>query len=378
MHESGLLAVTVMGVLMANMREVNIHSILEFKEDLTIVFVSTLFIVLAARLDFAAFAALGWSALLLLAAMQFVARPLKVALSFMRSDFTWREQALIAWIGPRGIVAAAVSAAFALRLEELGLEGADKLVPLAFLIIIGTVVLQSLTAKPLARMLKVAMPKTHGVVIIGANQFSLAVAEALNKVEVDSIICDTNWDMLKTARIAGLNTYYGDPSSDHAKLHLNLSPYGYMLGLSNHFEYNVVQANRFRDDFGARKVYILPPNQSSERSNKQFVNSQNNGRILFDQDNSYSILKKKLNNGGMVKVTELSQAYDYKQWRVDNQEALMLLALLPNGELSFQTIDTALFAVDGCKLFSLLLTNSESTVSSSEKSRKLEGQKADV
>ncbi len=367
MHESGLLAVTVMGMLMANMRDVNIHSILEFKEDLTIVFVSALFIVLAARLEFAGFAALGWSALLLLLVMQFVARPLKVALSFMRSDFTWREQALIAWIGPRGIVAAAVSAVFALRLEELGVEGADKLVPLAFSIIIGTVVLQSLTAKPLAKILNVAMPSTHGVVIVGANHFSVAIAEALKKIDVDSIICDTSWEQLKAARIAGLNTYYGDPSSDHAKLHLNLSPYGYMLGLSNHFEYNVIQANRFREDFTARNVFILPPNQSTERFHKHTTSAQNSGRILFDERNFYSILKKNINNGGVVKVTELSESYAYENWRADNPDALMLLALRPDGDLEFQTLDTTLVAEVGFKLISLVTPNSQVSTDSNDK-----------
>ncbi|MGK0375732.1 MAG: CPA1 family monovalent cation:H+ antiporter [Arenicella sp.] len=371
MHESGLLAVTVMGVLMANMRDVYIHSILEFKEDLTIVFVSALFIVLAARLDFAEFSALGWSAVLLLLVMQFIARPLKVGLSFIRSNFTWREQALIAWIGPRGIVAAAVSAVFALRLEELGVEGAEKLVPLAFSIIIGTVVLQSLTAKPLAKILKVAMPDTHGAVIIGANYFSVAIAEALKKIDVDSIICDTNWDQLKAARNAGLNTYYGDPSSDHAKLHLNLSPYGYMLGLSNHFEYNVIQASRFRDDFGARKVYILPPNKSTERFHKHTASSENSGRILFDEINSYSILKNKINNDWVVKVTELSEAYAYKEWRADNPDALMLFALRSDGDLSFQTVDTDLVVENGDKLISLFVPSCKSDSGNSEHTNQL-------
>ena len=370
MHESGLLAVTVMGMLLANMRGVHIHSILEFKEDLTIVFVSTLFIVLAARLDFAGFTSLGWSALLLLVVMQFIARPLKVALSFWGSDFNWREKALVAWIGPRGIVAAAVSAVFALRLEEIGLEGAEKLVPLAFLIIIGTVVFQSLTARPMAILLKVAMPKTHGVVIVGANQLSVAIAEALQKVEVDSLICDSNWEQLKDARILGIATYYGDPSSDHAQMHLNLSPYGYMLGLSNHFEYNVIQANRFRESFGARKVHVLPPNQSAGRFHKHIASAQNSGRILFGEDCSFSVLRKEMRDGGVIKVTELSDAYPYKQWQADNESAKMLLALLPNGELSFDTVDVPLFAENGSKLFYLAKPREEVLKAAEQKAKK--------
>lgn len=353
MHESGLLAVTVMGVLLANMKDVHITAILEFKEDLTIVFVSTLFIVLAARLNFAGFAALGWSALLLLLIMQFIARPLKVALSFIGSDFTLKEKALVAWIGPRGIVAAAVSAVFALRLEELGVPDAEKLVPLAFLIIIGTVVLQSLTGGPLARALGVAMPKTYGLVIIGANPFSLALAQSLKKIEVETVICDTNWEFLSRARILGLNTYYGNPSSDHAELHLNLSAYGCMLGLSNHFEYNVTQANSFRDDFGARNVFILPPNQSTERFHKHVASTHNSGRLLFNEDATQLHLKKQLNAGSAIRVTELSDTYSYKEWRLDNQLALILMAVKPNGDLTFNTLDHQLRVVPGDKLIYL-------------------------
>lgn len=353
MHESGLLAVTVMGVLLANMRDVHIHSILEFKEDLTVVFVSALFIVLAARLELDGFIALGWSALALLFVMQFIARPIKVAVSFLRSDFSWRERALVAWIGPRGIVAAAVSAVFALRLEELGVDGAEKLVPLAFLIIIGTVVFQSLTARPVARLLKVALPKTHGVLIVGANPLSIAVATALQKAEVDTIICDTNWDQLRNARLSGLQTYYGNPSSDHGLMHLNTSTYGYMMGLSNHFEYNVTQANSFREEFGGRNVFVLPPNQSSERFKRHISSARNSGRILWDESTAYTKLKKRLNDGERIRVTDLSDEYSYTEWRDDNQGALMLFALKPNGDILFNTIEHRLMVESGYKLFYL-------------------------
>jgi len=353
MHESGLLAVTIMGILIANMKDVHIHSILDFKEDLTIVFVSTLFIVLAARVDFGAFASIGWSAILLFFVMQFIARPAKVALSFIRSDFSWQERALVSWIGPRGIVAAAVSAVFALRLEELGVEGADQLVPLAFLIIIGTVVFQSLTARPVARLLKVAQPDTPGVLIIGANPLSIQIAEALNRAEVATVVCDTSWDHLRAARIAGIRTYYGNPSSDHAAYHLSLEPYGYMLGLSNHHEFNVAQAAHFRAEFGARHVFVLSPNQSSERVHKHVTSANNSGRMLFDMDHHFLELKQRINKGAMVKSTDLSEAYDFEQWRLDNPNARELFAIQPNSDISFDTLDKKIQVPVGSKLFLL-------------------------
>lgn len=353
MHESGLLAVTVMGILLANMKDVHIHSILDFKEDLTIVFVSSLFIVLAARVDFSGLVDLGWSAILLFFVMQFIARPAKIALSFIGSDFSWQERAMVSWIGPRGIVAAAISAVFALRLEELGFASADKLVPLAFLIIIGTVVFQSFTARLVAGLLKVAQPATHGVLIIGANPFSIQIAEAMKRVEVETVLCDTSWDHLRAARIAGLRTYYGNPSSDHAGLHLSLDPYGYMLGLSNHHEYNITQAAHFRSEFGARHVFVLPPNQSSERLHKHMTSTNNSGRILFDMDFHFLEIKHRMNKGAIVKSTELSDAYDYDQWKADNPEARVLFAIQPNGDISFDTLEKTIQVPVGSKLFSL-------------------------
>ena len=169
MHESGLLAVTVMGMWLANMKGVDVRQILHFKENLSVLLISGLFILLAARLDLNALLGLGPAVLALLLIIQLIARPLNVALCTWGSPLNWRERALLGWIAPRGIVAAAVSAIFAVRLDQAGHDGALLLVPLTFAVIIGTVVLQSATARPLARLLKVADPAPSGFLIVGAN-----------------------------------------------------------------------------------------------------------------------------------------------------------------------------------------------------------------
>ena len=125
--------------------------ILHFKENLSVMLISVLFIVLAARLEMEQLLSLGATALLVLAIIQLVARPLSVWVATLGSSLDWREKALLAWIAPRGIVAAAVSALFAQRLVENGVAGAELLVPLTFMVIIGTA-LQSVTARPLARL----------------------------------------------------------------------------------------------------------------------------------------------------------------------------------------------------------------------------------
>jgi len=149
-HESGLLAVTVMGLALTNMDDIDIDDILDFKETLSVLLISALFIILAARIEFNQLVELGWPALSLLAVVIFIARPVSVFLSTLGSDLTFKERLLISWIGPRGIVAAAVAALFALRLEAAGYQEGNLLVPLTFMIIIGTVTIQSATAKYIA------------------------------------------------------------------------------------------------------------------------------------------------------------------------------------------------------------------------------------
>src|SRR5690606_38555081 len=213
MHESGLVAVMVCGMVLTNRRGVNTDDILHFKENLSVILISGLFIVLAARIEMHQIAALGAASLLLVGAVQFVARPLAVLASTFGSNLNWRERALLSWIGPRGIVAAAVSALFAERLEAQGIAGAQALVPLTFLVIIGTVLLQSISARPLAKLLGVAEPSPRGFLIVGANPVARAIASALQKNGFSALLTDSNWENIRAARMAGLSVFYGNPVS---------------------------------------------------------------------------------------------------------------------------------------------------------------------
>ena len=232
MHESGLLAVTLMGMWLANMKGVDVRHILHFKENLSVLLISGLFILLAARLDLQALIALGPLVLILLLVIQFIARPLNVMLSTVGSNLNWRERALLSWIAPRGIVAAAVSAIFAIRLDEAGHAGALLLVPLTFAVIIGTVVLQSATARPLARLLKVTEPAPSGFLIVGANRPARTLGKALQQLGSRVLLTDSSWENIRAARMEGLPTYFGNPASEHADLHLDLAGLGYLLALS--------------------------------------------------------------------------------------------------------------------------------------------------
>lgn len=315
LHESGLLAVTVMGIMLANMKDVPIEDILDFKESLSVLLISVLFIILAARIDFAAFDELGINAWWVLATVMLIARPATVLISSLRSKLNWREKALLAWIGPRGIVAAAVSAVFAIKLEILGYEQAHLLVPLTFMVIVGTVVLQSATAGPLASWLGVAEPEPRGVLIVGAHEVARAIGRALSELGYRTLIADTNWQNLRAARMEGVRTYYGEAVSAHADRHLDLVGIGRLFAMSRRPTSNALACIRYRSEFSADSVFALQVLEEQETAEQRKVPSQYGCPLLFGKDVTYSKLARLLSNGAIIRATQLTENFDFKAYR---------------------------------------------------------------
>lgn len=309
--ESGLLAVTVMGVWLANMKNVDIKDILSFKEDLTMLLVSALFIILAARINFEQLQAIGWSGVFLFFALQFIVRPAKIFVATKGSDMNWREKALLGWVAPRGIVAAAVSAIFALKLEAIQFEGADLLVPLTFMMIIGTVVFQSATARPLASFLKVSDPEPNGFLIVGANPVGRAIARALKEEGVRVLVSDTSWEKIRDARMEGLDVYYGDVTSEHADRHLDLVGLGRLLAISSREEINRLSVVRFQREFSKQDVFRLCAGPKSKAAKAE---DENQNACLFGKKYHYSYLMKTVSNGAEIRKTSLTDEFTYEHY----------------------------------------------------------------
>jgi len=341
-HESGLLAVTVMGVWLANMRGVPVEDILDFKESLSVLLISGLFILLAARLNFSQLQAVGWPAVIILLSIQFLARPMKILLSSIGAKLSWQEKMTIAWIGPRGIIAAAISAVFALRLEENGVDGAAFLVPLTFVVIVGTVVFQSLTARPLARMLGVATPEPEGVLIVGANPLAIAIAKVLSENGFRVLVANNSWHSLKAVRMAGIETYYGNPVSDHAERTMDLTGIGKLFAISRNAEFNHLACAHFAYEFGRQNIYSLPvsADEADASVDKHAPAHHMRGRRLFGTDASLSKLQSLLSKGAKIKLTQLTETYEYEAYREQNGGARMdLMAWSDKGQLVAMSAD---------------------------------------
>jgi NhaP-type Na+/H+ or K+/H+ antiporter len=351
--ESGLLAVTIMGTWQANMRGLDLEDILDFKESLAMVLVAGLFILLAARIELDALVGLGAASLAILFFLQFIAGPARALVSSMGSELNWRERLYLGWIFPRGIVAAAVSALFALRLENMGYEGAEDLVPLVFTIIIGTVVIQGLTGRLFARALGIADPEPSGVLIVGANALALTYGEALQKAGHRVLVASNGWDGISEARMKGLPVFYGSPVSSYADRHLELLGLGNLLALSHRPGINELACIRFRYDFGRQAVYTVRQASEGEHEKHQ-VSGESAGRVLFSGKYSMKALLSRIAKGAEVKTTELTREFDIAAHRERYPDAIILFVTDDSQKLHFPVEDARLPETPGSMVTALL------------------------
>ena len=326
-HESGLWAVTVMGIALANQKSVRLKHIVEFKENLQVLLISALFIMLASRLTTEDIGYFNLKSLGFMIALLFVVRPAAAYISTIGSKLSLKERTFLAWMAPRGIVAAAISAIFALRLEENGIEGAELLVPYTFIVIISTVTIYGLSANPMAKILKVAKPKPKGIMMVGAHTWARDIAIALHGLGFKVVLADSNWENISTARKAGLHTYYGNILSEYAIDDIDLDGVGRMIALTPNDEVNSLAAIRFAESLGSSMVYKLAPIMRSSRRDNDKPDSLA-GRTLFNSDMSFDFINDKISAGANIIVKELTPEYTPKDYEAEFGERATSLFLV--------------------------------------------------
>ncbi|QYJ99973.1 cation:proton antiporter [Shewanella psychrotolerans] len=335
-EESGLLTVTVMGIWLANMRGVDIADIIEFKETLTVLFISGLFILLAARLDSQALLNLGWQGIALLLIVMFVARPLSVWICGIGTSLLRADKWFLSWLAPRGIVAAAVSSLFAIKLESQGVQGADQIVPLVFLIIIGTVVAQSLTAGMWARFLGVKAGSAQGLLIFGASKFARALAKVLLSKNVPVILADNNWDNIRLSRMDNIPVYFGNPASEHADNVIDMSGVGRLLVLSPYRQLNPLVTFHYQDLLGKNKVFGLN-NSEGGSARHQLSESYQQRLCLFGESVSYARLASTMAKGGVIKITNITENFTFSDFKERYGDGALPLIYLQDGKVKLIT-----------------------------------------
>ncbi|CAA0100873.1 K(+)/H(+) antiporter NhaP2 [Halioglobus japonicus] len=354
-HESGLLAVTIMGVWLANTRGVDMAEVLSFKESLSILIISMLFIVLGARTNPADIIATGWGGVAVLVVV-LLARPIVVWVSTLGGSYNWRERALVAWVAPRGIVAAAVSSLFALRLQDAGYPDADLLVSYTFLVIIFTVVLQSLTARFVARALGLVEEDPRGILIVGANLVARTIGKALLDQGFRVKLTDTTWSEIQAARMDGLDTYYGEPVSAHADRQLELEGIGRLFAMSRRPALNTLSALKFKREFGRNRVFTLRTSKEKDASEKHRVAETYRAPRLFGEDVTQQKLASLIAQGAEIKATLLTENFNLADYQAARGKShIPLFALDKNDHLRAFTDDYQPEVTPGWTLLSLVL-----------------------
>ncbi len=323
-HESGLLTVTIMGILLANQKKVSIKHIIEFKENLRVILISTLFIVLAARLRMEDLAQFNSKTLIFLAILIFVTRPLSVFLSTIGQNLNLKEKIFLSWLAPRGIVAAAVSSVFAIDLSAKGYPDAARLIPLTFFVIIVTVTIYGLSAVPLSRFLKLSEPNPQGILILGAHAWSRKLAKLISGLGFRVLLVDTNENRVALSRSEGLEAEAVNILSEDLTDEVDLQGIGKLFAVTQNDEVNALAALHFEEIFGRAQVYQLP-HQKEKTGEGQRVPRHLRGRFLFNEDMTYRNIYEKFNAAEGIKLLEFTQESDLQRFDEEKMIPLVLI-----------------------------------------------------
>jgi len=354
--ESGLLSVTIMGIALANQKRVSIRHIVEFKENLRVLFISGLFILLAARLTIDELNhVLNFRGLIFLVLLIAVVRPLSIFISTYFTDLNLKEKLFMSWMAPRGIVAAAVAAVFALRLAEAGYEQAERIVDITFLVITGTVAIYGLTAFPLAKRLGLAKPNPQGILMVGAHSWARSIAKFLHENGFQVSLVDSNWANVSAARQEGLKTYYENILLEDISENIELDGIGKLIALTRNDEVNSLSALHFIEDFGRSQVYQLPKLSKFSARSEEGIPQHLRGRLLFEPEATFPYLDSKFASGASLKKTPLTDEFNYDSFKsLYGDKALPLFLVKESGELVVFALDNTPTPLPGQYLISLV------------------------
>jgi NhaP-type Na+/H+ or K+/H+ antiporter len=286
-HESGLLAVVVMGMVLGNSKLENIKELLYFKESLSVLLISILFILLAANINIEDLILIyTWKTVILFTAIVFLIRPLGVFICTANSSLKFNEKLFISWVGPRGIVAAGIASLFGSKLIKKGIEGAEYITPLVFMVVLGTVLLNATTARFFAKIAGVFLQKSEGILIVGASNISRLLATYLKTNNRHVVLIDSNQTNIEEAKKLDLEAMHTDIYSDDLMNNIELNDIGFLMALTGNSDINQYAIEKFKKQFGENGSFRLVT--SEEFSKKE--NKPKEG-LLFDTDNYNSILE---------------------------------------------------------------------------------------
>lgn len=330
-HESGLLAVVVMGMVLGNSKSPYLKELLYFKESLSILLISILFILLAANINFEELLLIfNWNTAVLFAIVVFVLRPIGVFLSTQGSNLKLNEKLFISWVGPRGIVAAGIASLFGLKLARDGVPGAEYITPLVFMIVLGTVLLNATTARMFAKLAGVFLTKSEGILIVGASKVSRLIGHYLENHGRHVVLIDSNQSNIAKATELGLEALNTNIYSDKLMDNIELNDMGYIMALTGSSDINKYAINKFSRQFGENGSFRLLTTAEMH----DVGNSPDQG--LFSHTDDYNSLTAVTNKYPSIQEITLEDKEHYKdliEITKKDHEIIPLFLKDSNGEL---------------------------------------------
>ncbi|NND63057.1 MAG: sodium:proton antiporter [Flavobacteriaceae bacterium] len=330
-HESGLLAVVVMGMVLGNMKSSYLKELLYFKESLSVLLISILFIVLAANINMSElYLIYNWKTAILIGLVIILIRPIGVFLSTFNSALRLNDKLFISWVGPRGIVAAGIASLFGSKLVAKGVEGAEYITPLVFAVVLSTVLLNATTARFFAKVVGVFLKKSEGILIIGASKFPRLVGEYLNNNNRHVVLIDSNQSNIKEAQSLGLEAFSTNIYSDTLTDNIELSDVGYLLALTGNTDINKFAINKFQKQFGENGAFRL----ISSEEMKDPKNKPEQG--LFSHIDDFASVNKVAENFPQILEVDLKDQDHYHKiidYTNDNKNSIPLFLKGEDGDL---------------------------------------------
>lgn len=348
---TGLLAVTALGMTLANIGISSLHDFRHFKENLSVLLISAIFIMLAASLEMETIIEIFQPNIIgYVLLMMFIVRPLSIFISTINAGLSLQERALIGWIAPRGIVALTVSSYFASILLDAGYEDAKMLTTLTFGLVFFTVVAHGFTLGPLAKRLNLSLEGNEGVLIVGSNKFTVELAQSLQKVNSPVLIVDNSWRNLRYARQAGVPYHYGEILSEQTEYNLDTIPYDVIIAATVSYSYNSLICTAFLPEYGRMNVFKVDP----EHGENETIAAKIGGRSLCRETITLYDFVQKINSGYTHTVTTLSEQFTYEDYRkTKSDEAINLYFVKPTGQIYFYATDMKVYPQIGDKIVSL-------------------------
>ncbi|MCY0095987.1 cation:proton antiporter [Hoeflea ulvae] len=304
-----------------------------FKETVTTLLVSGVFIILTASLSLADIRSLDMGAALFVAALLFVIRPIAIMTATIRSGATVQERLLSAWIAPRGVVAVAVSGLFGALLADNGVEDAGRMVAFTFAVVVTTIVLHGFSLAPLARFLGLKKASKPGILIVGGSRWSTALAAKLKEAEVPVMLADQNWNHLAEARLANIPVYFGEVLSESAHHSIDPKRFSNLIATGDNDAYNALVCTDFGPELGRSHVYQI--GRADEKA-RQALSFTLGGRSLTKEPVGFLDLREKLLDGWTFQLTRLTDEFGWDAYEASRPAgALILLWVKPSGMIVF-------------------------------------------